>query len=143
MKDAHLFYDHALKSYNEDKIVLYGRSFGTGVASGIAAGNTPRKLILESPFYSAVSLGTHRFPFLPVTWLSEYIFPSNEYVQNISCPVYIFHGTDDPVIPYKFAKQLYDVIPGRKKKMYTIEGGGHNYLQDTDLFKTGMEEALK
>ena len=141
--DAQLFYDHALKSYNEDRIVLYGRSFGTGIASGLAASNTPRKLILESPFYSAVSLGAHRFPFLPVTWLSEYIFPSNEYVQSVSCPVYIFHGTDDPVIPYKFAKKLYEEIPGTEKKMYTIKGGGHNYLQDTDLFKTGMEEALK
>ncbi len=141
-KDAQLFYDHALTLYNENEIILYGRSFGTGVATGLAATNSPKKLILESPFYSALSLGEHRFPFLPISWLSEYVFPSNEYVQNINCPVYIFHGTDDQVIPFDFAKQLYDEIPGTQKKMFTIKGGGHNYLQDTDTFKKGMQEAL-
>ena len=58
--DAQLFYDHALTRYNEGEVILYGRSFGTGVALGLAADNSPNKLILESPFYSAVALGAIR-----------------------------------------------------------------------------------
>jgi alpha-beta hydrolase superfamily lysophospholipase len=143
-KDAQLFYNHALTKYNEKNIILYGRSFGTGIASGLAAENAPRKLILESPFYSAVSLGQHRFPILPVSLLSEFRFPSNEYLQKVNCPIYIFHGTEDSVIPYKFAKKLYEDIPETtKKKLYTVEGAGHNYLQDFDAFKVGMSEAFE
>lgn len=143
-KDAQLFYNHALTKYDEDEVVLYGRSFGTGIAAGLAAANAPRKLILESPFYSAVSLGKHRFPILPVGWLSNYRFPSHEYLQEVTCPIYIFHGTEDTVIPYKYARQLFEAIPdGKEKKMFTIEGGEHNYLQDSDIFKDGIDEALR
>lgn len=143
-KDAQLFYNHALTQYDEDEIVLYGRSFGTGIASGLAAANQPRMLILESPFYSAVSLGKHRFPILPVGWLSNFRFPSNEYLKEVNCPIYIFHGTEDVVIPYKFAEKLYNEIPEDTKKMlYTVEGAGHNYLQDFETFKDGMAEAFQ
>ena len=142
--DAQLFYNHALTKYGEDEIVLYGRSFGTGIASALAAANNPRKLILESPFYSAVSLGKYRFPILPVYLLSQYRFPSHEYLQEVKCPIHIFHGTEDTVIPYKFAQQLYNSIPeGKEKKFYAIEGGGHNYLQDSEVFKQGMEEIFR
>ncbi len=141
--DAQLFYNHALTKYDEDEIVLYGRSFGTGIATGLAAANTPKKLILESPFYSAVELGKHRFPIFPIAWLSQYRFPSNEYVKQLQCPVFIFHGTADSVIPYGQAERLYEQIPGEEKKMYRIEGGGHNYLQDFEAFKEGMDEAFE
>lgn len=141
-RDAQLFYDYLLKKREEKEIVLYGRSFGSGIAAYLAANNKPGRLILESPFYSAVSLGQHRFPFLPVDWLSEYRFPSNEYLQKVECPVYIFHGTDDEVIPYESAEKLYRSIPGNRKKLFTIKSGGHNYLQDFKVFQEGMKEAL-
>ena len=142
MNDAQLFYEYTLKHYSENKIILYGRSFGTGIATGLAANNNPCRLVLESPFSSAVDLGSHRFPFLPVSWLSKYRFPSIEYVQKVTCSVYIFHGKEDKVIPYKFAQELYKSIPGDGKKLYTIENAGHNYLQDYEVFKNGMNEAL-
>jgi len=140
--DAQLFYDYALKTYAENEIVLYGRSFGTGIATRLASKNNPCRLVLESPFSSAIDLGKHRFPFLPISLLSEFRFPSTDYMQDIKCPVYIFHGTADKVIPYKFAQKLFESIPGNGKKIFTIEDGGHNYLQDYDVFKIGMKEAL-
>ncbi|WP_149303218.1 alpha/beta hydrolase [Pareuzebyella sediminis] len=140
--DAQLFYNYILENYNEQDIVVYGRSFGTGIATWLASKNNPSKLILESPFYSAVALGSHRFPFLPVEWLSRYRFPSNEYVQHISCPIYIFHGTNDEVIPYEAAKKLYESMATDHKKLFSIKEGGHNYLQDFEAFKKGMAEAL-
>lgn len=63
-------------------------------------------------------------------------------MHEIKCPIYIFHGTADKVIPYKFAQKLFKSIPGDGKQLYTIEGGGHNYLQDYDVFKLGMDKAL-
>ncbi len=141
--DAQLFYDYALKTYAENEILVYGRSLGTGIASYVAANNNPCRLILESPFSSAVDLGKHRFPFIPVAWLSEFRFPSTEYMKSVQCPVYIFHGNADKVIPYSFSQQLYTAIPGVGKKLFTIENGGHNDLQNYAAFNRGMIEALK
>lgn len=140
--DAQLLYNMALEVYDENKIIIYGRSLGTGIASGLAAANHPQKLILESPFYSGVEIGAHRFPFLPVKWLSRYEFPSSEYVKTINCPIFIFHGTQDSVIPYEQAQKLYHAIPGKQKKLFTIEGGDHKNLYDFDSFKQGMGQVL-
>ena len=141
--DAQLFYDYILNSESEEDVILYGRSFGTGIATWLASKNSPKRLILESPFNSAVELGQHRFPFLPIDWLSEYRFPSDQYVKDVRCPIFIFHGTEDSVIPYEQAEKLYEAIPGTSKSMFAIEGGGHNYLQDDAVFKKGMAEALR
>ena len=140
--DAQLFYDHISRTQEEKNIIVYGRSFGTGIATWLASQNKPKKLILESPFYSAVALGQHRFPFLPVDWLSNYRFTSDTFIKKVECPVYIFHGTADKVIPYESAENLFEVIPGNRKKLFTVKDAGHNYLQDFQVFKDGMDEVL-
>ena len=140
--DAQLFYNYAKEQYAEDKIIVYGRSFGTGVATWLASENNPEKMVLESPFYSAVALGKHRFPFLPIDWLSNFRFPSNEFVQKVECPIYIFHGKEDGVIPFVSAEKLYEAIPGKNKKLFGIPKAGHNYLQDFKVFKEGMNTIL-
>jgi len=142
-QDARLFYEYALEHYEDHQIIIYGRSFGTGLAAGLASNNTPCRLILESPFYSAIDLGKHRFPFLPIALLSEYRFPSFEYLKEVDCPIYVFHGTEDGVIPYESAERLFESIPGTAKKMFTIKGGGHNYLQAFAQFQAGMDMALE
>ncbi|SHI88691.1 alpha/beta hydrolase [Pseudozobellia thermophila] len=141
--DAEKFYDYALEHYDENNIILYGRSFGTGVATWLASEHHPGRLILESPFFSAVDLGKHRFPFLPIDWLSKFRFPSNEYIKDVTCAIYLFHGKEDSVIPYTSAKRLYECIPGTNKHLIMVKDAGHNYLQDFDVFKKGLREALK
>ena len=141
-KDAQLFYDYAKQRYQEKEIILYGRSFGTGIATWLASENEPEKLVLESPFYSAVALGKHRFPFLPIDWLSNFRFPSNEYIKQVECPIYIFHGKEDNVIPYESAEKLFAAIPGNNKELFSISNAGHNYLQDFKVFKEGMNKVL-
>ncbi|MFX0557023.1 alpha/beta hydrolase [Maribacter sp. CXY002] len=140
--DAQLFYDYAKAIYNESDIIVYGRSFGTGVASGLAATNKPCKLVLESPFYSAVALGKHRFPIFPIDLLSQFKFPSHHYVKQVNCSIYIIHGTDDFVIPYEQAQDLFNEIPDGQGYFYTVQGGGHNYLQDFEVFDQAMDDAF-
>lgn len=140
--DAQLFYEHALKRYEENKIVLYGRSLGTGVASRLASKNNPGQLLLESPYYSLESVAKTRFPFLPVKWLLKYRLPSYEFVQAVKCPITIFHGTEDSVVPYTSGSELFDAIPNSEKKMYTIKGGEHNNLVEFQAYQRGISETL-
>ncbi|WP_394748768.1 alpha/beta hydrolase [Spongiimicrobium salis] len=140
--DAQLFYDYALDRYPENKITVYGRSLGTGIASYIGSKNKPAQLILETPYYSLKEVAVKRFPFLPVKWLLRYQFPSFQYVQNVQCPITIFHGTNDAVVAYESGARLYDSIPIQEKKLYRIEGGSHNNLIEFEGYRQGISEIL-
>ncbi|WP_370480023.1 alpha/beta hydrolase [Tamlana flava] len=141
--DAQLFYDYLLKRYDESEITLYGRSLGTGIATYLASNNNPKRLILESPYYSMVDVAKSRFPFFPVKPLLKYKFPTFQFVQNVSCPITIVHGTNDDVVPFNSARKLFEVAPKSQTKFITVEGGNHNNLIDFEEFRTGIESSLK
>ena len=141
--DGQLFYDYVRKHYDERDIVLYGRSLGTGIASQLAAMNNPQKVILETPYYSMLDIGQRRFPYLPVKWLLKYEFKSFEYVQDISCPIAIFHGTKDEIIPMESGKKLYESIPGLNKRFIEVEGARHNNLSGFETFNIGIRQLLE
>ena len=141
--DAQMFYDYALDRYDESDIILYGRSLGTGIATRLAANNNPNRLILETPFYSLMDIAKGRFPFLPIKWLMKYKFMSHEFIQKVTCPIAIFHGTKDRVIPYESGKRLFNAIPHGAKEFFTISEGGHNNLIEFDNYKKGINKALQ
>ncbi|HEY9116552.1 MAG TPA: alpha/beta fold hydrolase, partial [Roseivirga sp.] len=98
LSDVELFYQYALKQYAEDQIILFGRSLGTGLASYLAGKHQPAKLILETPYYSMASVGQQLYPIFPVSWAMRFNFKSYDYLKTGTCPIYIFHGTDDRVV---------------------------------------------
>ncbi|MEM1217928.1 MAG: alpha/beta fold hydrolase, partial [Bacteroidota bacterium] len=50
--DAQVIYKYLKDQYSEEKIIIYGRSMGSGIAARIASWNHPQMLILDSPYYS-------------------------------------------------------------------------------------------
>lgn len=141
--DAQYCYNYLLEHYSESSIIVYGRSLGTGVANYLAANNSPNKLILETPYYNILDVAKHRFPMFPVKSLLKYRFDSYEYIKKVSCPIVIFHGTKDQVVPYSSGKKLKDVAPKASTVMVTIEGGGHNNLVDFEIYNSFIDEVLK
>jgi fermentation-respiration switch protein FrsA (DUF1100 family) len=142
-KDAQMYYDHLLKSYDESDIVLYGRSLGTGLATYLASQNNPRQILLETPYYDLFSVAKKRFPFFPVIHLMSYRFPSHEYIKKVTCPITIFHGTDDYIVPFDSGKRLFDAIGDNEKSFIEIEGGRHNDLIDFEEYHHNIDKALK
>lgn len=141
-KDGQLFYDYALDHYQEQNIILYGRSLGTGIASKLASQNQPRQLILETPYYSLLDLAIKRFPFLPVKWFLKYQLPSHEYTQLVKCPISIFHGTDDKVVPYDSGERLFKSLIIKQKQFISVPDGEHNNLVDFDVYREGIDQVL-
>ncbi len=141
--DAQLFYDYAREKFGEDQIVVLGRSLGASIATKVASNNNPRKLILETPFYSLLDVAQERFPFLPVRLLLKYKFRSSNYIQNVSSPLRIFHGTADNVVPYESGTKLFDAAPIADKKFYTIENGGHNDLATFESYQKAIQKELE
>ena len=128
LKDAEQFYQYVLSHYSEDEVTLYGRSLGTGLASWLAGKYQPKRLILETPYYSLAAMARRYYPIYPSQLALRYNFESFQYLKTAGCPVYIFHGTEDEVVPYAQGKKLFESLPEGQGQMVTIKGGSHKDL---------------
>ena len=91
-----------------DQIVLRGESIGSAVSLQLALEVPCRVLILESPFTSAVDMGSLSFPFLPVRILMRNRFDSISKIDRYHGPLLITHGTRDSLVPFEMGKRLYE-----------------------------------
>lgn len=108
-----------------EKRVIMGLSLGTGVAVQMATEYPASLLVLASPFTSVSDVAGGIYWYLPVHLLVRDPFDSFDKINRIKMPVYIFHSTDDPVVPYVLGKKLYDEAKGQKR-LFTLEGEGHS-----------------
>ena len=140
-KVAVQFYKMARAKYGKEKIIIYGKSLGTGFAAYLASVRDCKQLILETPYYSMASLAAGYTPFMPVCWLIKMNFTSGEYLKNITAPIIIFHGLQDEVIPFTNAMKL---IPYMKQgdRFIPIPGGKHNDLPSTIMYQTVLDSLL-
>src|SRR5215471_8521246 len=122
--DENAAYDYLTQSLRiaADRIIIYGRSVGSGPAVHLAARKPAAALILQSPFVSAFRVLT-RIPLLPFDK-----FPNYKDIRNVHCPVLIIHGDSDTVIPPWHGKRLYD-LANEPKKFVSIHGADHNDLE--------------
>ena len=139
---AEQLYKLALSKYQLDSIIIYGKSFGTGIAAYLAAVKNAKQLILETPYYSIPALFDTYAPIYPNSRMATYKIPSNEYLQEVKYPIIIFHGTDDGVIRYSCAAKLKAVLKPTDQ-FITIEGGTHHNLNDFPLFHQKLDSLLE
>ena len=64
--DAVRWYDHARAELKAKKIVVFGRSLGSGAAVHVAAHRPVEGAILVTPFDSLTEVARRHYPFLPV-----------------------------------------------------------------------------
>ena len=91
--------------YDEDNIILAGYSIGSGMAAHLAANNHPNQLILKAPYFSLAHQMQENFAWVP-SFLLRYNIETHKYLEKTACPVTIFHGENDKVIPVAHSKLL-------------------------------------
>jgi len=131
----------AASKYHSDSIIVYVKSFGTGIASYLASETNNKRLILETPYYSIPSLFSCYAPIYPTGKMSNYKIPSNEFLADVKFPITIFHGNDDAVIPYRNAARLKPVLKSTDE-FVTIDKGTHHNLNDFPLFQHKLDSLL-
>lgn len=109
------------KGMDPEKIILFGRSLGSAVATKLAVEKKAGALLLDAPFISGPDLGADIYPWLPVRMLMKYEFSNAKRIQNIAIPVLIAHSPADRVIPYSHGRKLFE-IANEPKKFVELDG---------------------
>src|SRR5262250_45462 len=137
LRDADAVYAFASARYPAERLAPYGESLGSGVAVALAASHKVGKLILESPFTSAVDIGAAAYPFLPVRLLMHDRFHSDERIGRVTAPVLVLHGERDTVVPIRYGERLYALVSA-PKKFVRFPDGHHS-----DLDSHGAQAAVR
>ncbi len=139
--DSQQIYRYLNKQYDEKDIVIYGRSLGSGIAARIASWNDPRMLILDSPYFSFLH-HIRRYAFiLPLRFILRYQIRTDQFVKQVSGPVYIIHGNKDRLIPITNSKKLVAIDP-ENISLLEVDGAGHNNLPDFEEYHSFIYEKL-
>jgi abhydrolase domain-containing protein 17 len=122
-EDAEAVYEWAVLDLGipPDRIIVHGRSLGSGPTLLLASRHPVAGVILESAFTSTYRVIT-RVPLLPFDR-----FPNLAAVRKLDVPVLVIHGTADEVIPVSHGRRLYAAAREPKQALW-VEGAGHNDL---------------
>ncbi|WP_339893907.1 alpha/beta fold hydrolase [uncultured Algibacter sp.] len=140
-RDLQVVYNKIKERTNEDRIILYGRSLGSGFAAKLASMNNPKMLVLDAPYYSLTKVTARYAPFMPLSLLIKYPLPTYKWLKYVKCPIHIIHGTNDNLIPYKTSVKLSKVNP-KLTELHTVIGGGHKNLNNFESYHKMIHEIL-
>lgn len=131
LADAQMVYKRIRKKENTEDIIVWGRSFGSGIAAFIASGNSPKALVLETPYWSLPDAACHSRPYL-FPFLFRYKLPTNEYLCNVDCDIYLLHGTADEKIYFESSENLEQLCRDKDVDVHfrRVNNGKHNLRSD-------------
>ena len=107
------------KGVNEENIILYGESLGTGVATHLAQNKNYAGVILETPFTSMVDAAKNFYPYVPINLLLKDKFENFKKVKNINAPILVMHGEVDKIVPFSMGKKIYEIANNPKYSYFT------------------------
>ncbi|MCA9075369.1 MAG: alpha/beta hydrolase [Planctomycetaceae bacterium] len=154
--DAHTIWRFVLESLkvSADRIIVVGNSLGGGVATRLAMelceqGTPPAGLVLRGTFSSMPDAVAAIYPWLKVQRILVDRYPSIDRVPHITCPLLIFHGTLDEVLPIDQGRRLFEAAPakssnGIKKRFVELAEAGHNNMAHVagDEMAKGLSEFI-
>lgn len=127
-------YDYMTRVKNiHENIIICGESLGGSVAAYITKHRTCSQLILLSTFSSLPKIledktqGQPYFQFL-ITLYSigakdTHLLNTKEWIKDQTIPLLVIHSSEDDMIPFSHAQEIYDSSSSAKKQLIEIKGG--------------------
>lgn len=137
--DMHAVWQQVAPRYAGRKVVILGRSLGTGLAATLATQVQPDLTVLVSPYESLLALAREHYPFVPSA-LVRYALRTDEALPRIGRPVLLVHGEHDSLIPPAHSAALLARAPAARRVL--VPQASHNDLQDFDAYRSALAEAL-
>ena len=142
--DALAQYDFAsgMPGIDAQRIFVFGRSLGSGVAVQLAAQRPVRAVILVTPFDSLAAVAKRYYWYLPVDWMLKHRFDSIALAPQMKQPLLCFIAERDEVIPAVHAERLFAAWAGPKREVRLGEAG-HGNTDGAAGFWPAVRETLK
>ena len=141
--DALAIHDRLAKreDIDPDRIVVFGRSLGSGVAVQLAAHRPVRGVVLVSPFDSLRSIARKQYPIVPVSLLLKHPFDSLAQAPDIEAPLLVIAGGRDTLIPPEYSRRLHDAWAG-PKQWVPVPEAAHNDIHAHPEYWPAIREFL-
>ena len=124
--------DHYINIYNQNNILLFGNSLGTGIIMEYITTNEWKyPVLLVSPFKSIQSIVSE----YPIGMFFKHNkFESIEKVDKTQCPIKIIHGLLDELIHPDHSREIYEKMPNKKYEPLYLANANHgNILEHIDI----------
>ncbi|KAF3792745.1 ABHD17B protein [Nymphaea thermarum] len=124
--DIEAAYNCLVEKYgeNEENIILYGQSVGSGPTLDLATRlHHLRAIVLHSPILSGVRV---MYPVKRTYWFD--IYKNIDKIPLVACPVLVIHGTSDEVVDWSHGKQLWELCKEKYEPLW-LKGGNHCDLE--------------
>jgi pimeloyl-ACP methyl ester carboxylesterase len=118
-------YELMRRGVKSDRIILFGHSLGTGVATQMAEEFPVGGIMLLAPYLSIPKIAQIDFPFIPAEILVLDRFENYRKMKNIHVPLLIANGDRDEVIPPSQGKQLFE-LANAPRQYNSLPDCGHN-----------------
>lgn len=117
--DARELYAYAQRTYPGRKLIIFGESLGSGIATRLASDVQPDALLLDSAFLSMLDVVSYHYPWLPVRLLLQHPFRSDLVIGEVKAPLLMLHGAQDTLVPLTSGQQLFTLARSIKEmKVY-------------------------
>lgn len=113
------------KGIPAERIILFGKSLGGGVAVELATRHPHRALVLAKTFTSMPDMAQSLYPWLPARWIVRTQFNNLEKISHCTAPVFVTHGDCDGLIPCWMGQQLHEAATA-PKFFLPLSGHDHN-----------------
>lgn len=113
---------------DSSRIVVYGRSLGTAVATWLAARRRVAGVVLESPFTNAREMSGQHYGLFP-RFILRLRLDNVAAIADVRAPVLVLHGTADRLVPLAMGERV-RAAAGGPAELVSIPDAGHNETYD-------------
>lgn len=135
-EDALVVYDSltAQSGVRPEEVIVWGHSMGSFMATHVAVERTVGGVVLENPATNVEDWTSHLFPWYIRLFLGVDVDPvlkdddNLTRVEQISAPLLVVGGEEDPVTAPEMARRLYEDAASDDRNLVLVEDGAHNGL---------------
>lgn len=124
----------------ENDIIIFGRSIGSGPATFLASKHKPGALALMSAYTSVRDIAKQKFGWLG--YLMHSHFDNLKQIQSVQCPTFLVHGRADDLIVYQHSEQLHERCTATHKIILLHEHMTHNDFDYHDDIVKPLQEFI-
>ena len=125
-EDALALFDRVSSGHR--KVLVIGRSLGSGVALYLATQRKIDQLVLVTPYDSVEKVASNMFPVFPVRLLLKDKFNSMPRAQQIHIPTLMLLAEQDSVVPHHHSQRLFAALSSASKTSQVFPLTDHNSI---------------